>query len=146
MNGSTNISITSETKGVFSKTCTFPQWNINNNSIALLAIDIGTDKILETGINKEVVIEIELISFELGDYTDDPLLYMPETPYENSIFSNVQETPLISSNNLTRLGEYRLEGEVSLFLQQIEKMIEDNYDSYKPSKRELNVTYTLSRR
>lgn len=95
---------------------------------------------------KEVVIEIELISFELGDHINDYLSYMPETPYENSIFSTVQETPLISNNNLTILGEYRLEGEVSLFLQQIEKMIEDSYDSYKPSKRELNITYTLSRR
>lgn len=144
INGTANMSITSSTNGIFSVVGNISQSHFNSNWTGLLAIDINTNNILEP--NKEVLIEIELISFELGNHINDPLLYMPETPFEISMINSVKETPLISSNALTILGEYRLEGEVALFLEELEKSIIENYDLYKPSKRELNMINTILRR
>lgn len=146
-NSSSRMTITSDTeKKIYSVTGKINQTQFQTNTMNLFIVQITTNNILEKGKQKETLIELEIISFELGDHTDDPLLYMPETLYENSIVTNVQETPLISSNDLTTLGNYRLDGEISLFWQQLEESIEKSYDLYKPSKRELNLTYTLLRR
>lgn len=139
-----NIVVTNNTTGVFSVTGKIFQSNFTNNYFRLLNLDIAADKALDPA--KELIIEIELISLELGDHRHDPLLYMPETPFENSIINTLESTPLISNNVLTTVGDYRLEGEVSLFLQQIEKLIENNYELFKPSKQELHMTNILSRR
>lgn len=97
-NGTSRMSIDSSTVGLFSATGTISQGQYDTGWANLMALNIPTSNISETGKCKEVLVEIELISFELGDHTNDPLLYMPETLYENSIISNIKETPIISSN------------------------------------------------
>lgn len=143
-NNSSNLSVTNETSGLFSVTGKITKYYFDLNWVNLFSLDLTTDKILEQG--KEVVVEIEFVSLELGDHVKDPLLYMPETQFENSIINNLEETPLISSNSLTTVGEYRLEGEVSLFLEQIQNLITENYELFKPSKQELHITNILSGR
>ena len=143
-NGTGSLTIHNDTRGTFSIIGNISKYQFDNNWTALIAADITTDKILVR--DEDAIIEIELISLEVGDHRNDPLLYMPESPYEQSIINNIEETPFISNNSLTNIGEYRLEGEVSLFFQQIENLIAETYDFFKPSKQELNISYTFLRR
>lgn len=141
--GTTGLNLSSDKIGIYSLTGNITTANFNNNFSNLLTVDINTTNILEKG--KETTIEIELLSLELGDHVKDPLLYMPETPFERSILNTPEEIPLITNNSLITAGAYRLEGEVSLFLQEIEKLIDENYDFFSPSKQELILSYKLSR-
>lgn len=138
-----NIVLTNGMSGIFSVCAPISTSEFNANETRLIRMKLENVVLAR---DEEVVVELELLSLELGDHRDDPLLYMPETPFENSIINCLKETPLVSNSSLSSVGQYRLEGEVSLFLQQIEDLIEENYKLFSPSKKELNITYMFLRR
>lgn len=144
--GSTSkLILTNGMKGIYSCCGKISKSSFDSNNITLFELYLNkTDSILVQ--NEKVIVEIELLSLELGNHTNDPILFMPESFSDNSIINNLEETPLISNSSLSTVGEYRLEGEVSLFLQQIEDLLEENYELFSPSKTEMNITYTFLRR